>query len=73
VQRLLFATLRIRDPDTARAIRTVVLFILVAEALAGAQGDRRGPKAVRPGSAPRQPRRTPLPRRGALAGRRPRG
>jgi hypothetical protein len=73
VQRLLFATLRIRDPDTARAVRTVVLLVLVAEALAGAGHDRRRPRSVRPGATPPRPRRFPLPRRGAISGRRPRG
>jgi hypothetical protein len=66
-------TLRIRDPETARAVRTVVLRVLVAEALAAARHDRRGPRSVRPASGPPRPRRAPLPRRGALAGRRPRG
>jgi hypothetical protein len=73
VQRLLYATMRIRDPETARAIRTIVLLVLVAEALAGARHDRRGPRTVRPGQAAPRPRRPSLPRRGALAGRRPRG
>jgi len=73
VQRLLYATMRIRDPDTARAVRTVVLLVLVAEALAAAGHNRRGPRSVRPGQAAPRPRRPSLPRRGALAGRRPRG
>jgi hypothetical protein len=73
VQRLLYATMHIRDTETARAIRTVVLLVLVAEALAAAGHDRRGPRSVRPGQAAPRPRRPSLPRRGAVAGRRPRG
>jgi len=73
MHRLLYATMRVREPETARAIRTVVLFVLVAEALAGAGHDRRGPVSIRPGQAAPRPRRASLPRRGALAGRRPRG
>ncbi|HEX3318203.1 MAG TPA: hypothetical protein VHR88_09295 [Solirubrobacteraceae bacterium] len=73
MQRLLHATLRIRDPETARATRTVVLFLLVAEALAGGGHDRRGPRSMRPGRAAPRPRRSPLPRRGSITGRRPRG
>jgi hypothetical protein len=73
VQRLLFAATSVRDPETAHAIRTVVLFLLVAEALAAGQHDRRAPRSTRPGRATPQPRRKSLPRRGALSGRRPRG
>jgi hypothetical protein len=73
VQRLLFAAMTARDPATARAVRTAVLLVLVAEALAAAGHDRRGPRSVRPGQAAPRPRRAALPRRGALAGRRPRG
>jgi hypothetical protein len=73
VQRLLLAAMRLRDPEAARAIRAVVLFVLVAEAMAAREHDRRGPRAIRPGRATPQPRRKALPRRGALSGRRPRG
>jgi len=73
VQRLLVAAMSVRDPETARAIRAAVFLLLLAEALAAAQGDRRGPRSVSPGPGPARPQRPALPRRGALAGRRPRG
>jgi hypothetical protein len=72
VQRLLVVAMSVRDPDTARAIRAVVFLLLLGEALA-VRRDRRGPRSISPGQAPARPQRRPLPRRGAVAGRRPRG
>ena len=60
-----------RGPQ-AEAARQVVLAILLAQLLAGAQHDGPPHASLR---APRRhvPRRTRVPRRGSLAGRRPRG
>ena len=63
-----------RSPEAARALRTVIFLVLLAETTAARAGRGRPTRTVRPTArAAPAPRRRPRASRGALAGRRPRG